>query len=188
VDGPGHALLARPALALDQHRGRRVGHLLHQHHHPAERRAGPDHRPLAEQVVQPLLQRPVLLDQVSPLERLVDELDELLATERLGEEVVGAVLHRLHRFLHGPEGGQEDDVDVGGDRLGRPQQLEAGEPRHLEVGDDQVDAAALNALEGGAAVGGQQHPVALPGERALEALAQPRIVVGDQQGGRLRHG
>ena len=188
VDGARHALLARAALALDEHGGRAVGHLVDQRHHPAEGGAGADDRALPEQVVEALLQRLVLLDQVAALQRLVDQLEQLLAAEGLGEEVVGAVLHRLHRFLDGAEGGEEDDVDVGRDRLGRAQQLEAGEARHLEVGDDEVDAAGLEALERGAAVGGEHDAVALARQRALEALAQPGIVVGDQQRGGLRHG
>ena len=188
VDGPRHALLAGAALAEDEHGGRGVGHLLDQRHHAPEGRAGADHRPLAQQVVQALLQRLVLLDELAALERLVDQLQELLAAEGLGEEVVGAVLHGLDGFLHRAERGQEDDVQVGRDGLGRAQQLEAGEPRHLEVGDDEVDAAALHALQRGASVGGQQHAVALARQRALEALAQAGIVVGDQQRGGIRHG
>jgi hypothetical protein len=181
VDGARHQLLAGAALTLDEHGGRRRRHLLDEHHHAAEGRAATDDRALAQQVVQALLQHLVPLDQLAALERLVDQLEQLLAAEGLGEEVVGAVLHRLHRLLDGAEGGEEDDVHVGRDGLGRPQQLEPGEAGHLEVGDDEVDRPVLQALEGGAAVGGEQHAIPLARQRALEALAQPRIVVGDEQ-------
>jgi hypothetical protein len=118
---------------------------------------------------------------------LVDQLDELLAPERLGQEVVGAVLHRLHGLLDGPEGGQQDHVDVWHDRLGRPQELEPGQSRHSEIRHDQVDAAGLYALERRAPVRGEHDPISLAGQRALEALAQPGIVVGHEQGRGLSH-
>src|SRR3989441_241461 len=100
VDRARHQLLTRPALALDENRRRAVGGLLDERQHPPPGRAGADHLTLGAEVLQLLLERPVLLDQIAPLEGLVDELDELLPPERLGEEVVGAVLHRLHGFLH----------------------------------------------------------------------------------------
>jgi len=134
------------------------------------------------------LPRAVLLDQVTALEGLADDAQQLRPLERLGEEVVGAILHRLYGFLDGAEGGEEDHVDVGRDRLRGVQDLDAGQPRHLEIGQDEIDAAALQALERGVAIGGHDHPKALAGEHAFEALAQPRVVVGHQETGRLRHG
>ena len=187
MDGTRHQLLAGAALALDEHGGRAVRHLLHERHEPAKRGTGPDHVALPQQVVQALLQRAVLGDQVTALERLAHDLGELGALEGLGEEVGGAVLHRPHRLLDGAEGGEQDHVDVGSDRLGLAQQLEAGEPGHLEVGEHQVHPARLQPLERGEAVGGQHHRVALAGQRALEALAHRGVVVGHQQG-RERHG
>jgi hypothetical protein len=116
------------------------------------------------------------------------DLQELLAAEGLGDEVVGPVLHGAHRLLHRAEGGQENDVDVHGDGLDGAQQLQAGEPGHLEVREHEIHAATLELLEGGAAVGGQDHAIAGARQRALETLAQPGVVVGDQEGGGLRHG
>src|SRR2546430_13505360 len=110
VAGAGDELLARSALALDEHVGRAVRHLLDERHHPAERGARADHLAPGAEVLQLLLDGTVLLDQVAPLEGLADGLQELLAPERLGEEVVGTVLHRLHRFLHGAKGGEENDI------------------------------------------------------------------------------
>src|SRR2546426_2234024 len=96
VDGAGDELLARAALALDEHGGGAVRHLFDERHHPPEGGARADHLALGAEVLQLLLEGTVLLDQVAPLEGLADELQELLAPERLGGEVVGAVLHRLH--------------------------------------------------------------------------------------------
>ena len=187
MDRAGEELLARAALALDQHRRRRRGHLLDEHHGATERRAAADDRALPQQIVQALLQHLVLLDQLAALERLVDELEQLLAPERLGEKVVGAVLHRLHGLFDGAERGQQDDVDVGRDRFRGAQQLEPREAGHLEIGEDQIDGAALQPLERGAAIGGEQHAIALTRQRALETFAKARIVVGDEQCV-LRHG
>jgi len=105
--------------APDENRRGAVGDLLDEGQHPPERGARADHLSLGANVFQLLLERLVLLDQVAPLEGLVDELQQLLAPERLGEEVVGAVLHRLDRFLDGAERRQQDHVDVGPDRLRR---------------------------------------------------------------------
>ena len=187
VDRARHQLLPGAALALDQNRRRAVGDLLDEGQHAAEGGARADHLPLGANVLELLLESPVLLDQVAPLERLVDQLDELLAPERLGREVVGAVLHRLHGFLDGAEGGQQDHVDVRHDRLGGPQELEPGEARHPEVGDDEVDAAGLNPFQRRSPVRGEHHPIAFAGQGALEALPQAGVVIGDEQSRGLSH-
>ena len=106
--------------------------------------------------------------------------DELRALERLREEVGGAVLHRLHRLLDGAEGGQHDEVDFGRHGLRPRQELEPGQAWHLEVRQDEVDAAGLQPLERGLAVRRQHDGVALAREHAVEALAHGRIIVRHQ--------
>src|SRR5207244_13588340 len=108
VDRAGDELLAGAALALDEHRRGAAGDLLEERHHPAERGARADDRALLEQVVEPLLERAVLLDQVSALEGLADQAQELGALERLGEEGVRALLHRLDRLPDRAEGAPAD--------------------------------------------------------------------------------
>ncbi len=181
VDGARHQLLAGAALALHEHGGRAVRHLLHQRHQPAEGGAGPDHVALPQQVVEALLQRPVLGDEIAALEGLPHHLGELGALERLGQEVGGAILHRPDRLFHGAEGGEQDHVHVGRDRLRLPEQLEAGEARHLEVGEHQVHPALPQPLQRGLAVGGEHDRVAFTRQRALQALADGGIVVGHQE-------
>ena len=175
------------ALALDEHRRRAVGDLPDERHHLLEGGTDADHVALAQQVVQPLLERAVLLDQRSALERLADHAQELGALERLGQEVDRAVLHRADRLLDGPEGRQEDHVHVGRDRLGFLQELEAGQAGHLEVGEQEVDTALAQPVERGLAVGRQDHAVAFARERALEAQAHRLIVVGHEEPRLLRH-
>ena len=116
------------------------------------------------------------------LERLADDPEQLGALERLGQEVDGAILHRLDGFLDRAERRQQDHVHVGRHGLDLPQELEPGETGHLEVRQHEVDAAGAEPLEGGGAVGGQDHGVPLAGQHALEALAHGRIVVGDEEG------
>ena len=181
MDGARHQLLAGAALALHEHGGRAVRDLLHERHQPAERRAGPDHVALAQQIVEALLERPVLGDEVAALEGLPHHLGELGALERLGEEVGGPVLHGPDRLLHGAEGGEQDHVHVGRDRLGLPQQLEAGEARHLEVGEHEIHPALPQPLQRGLTVGGEQDRVAFTRQRALETLPDGGIVVGHQE-------
>src|SRR5262249_7949787 len=187
VDRAGEELLARATLALDQHRRRRRRHLLDEHHRATEGRAATDDGALPQQIVEALLQQLVLPDQLAALERLVDELEQLLAPERLGEEVVGAILHCLDGLLDGAERGEEDDVHVGRDGFRGAQQLEPREARHLQIGEDQIDGAALQPLERGTAVGGEEHAIAFTRQRALETFAQAWIVVGDEQRV-IRHG
>ena len=187
MDGARHQLLARPALAVDEHGGGAVGHLIHQGHHGPERRAHPDEVALGEEIVQAPLESQVLRDELSALERLADDADQLGALEGLGEEVHRPVLHRRHRLLDGAEGGEQDHVDVGHRRLDLAQQLEPGEARHAQVGEEQVHPALAQAIERGLAVGGEHHGVPLAGEGALQALPHRGVIVGDEKGGGLSH-
>jgi len=128
-----------------------------------------------------------LLDERAALQRLAHHAEELGALQRLGEEVDGAILHGTHRFLHRPEGGEDDHVHVGSNGLGLFQELEAGEAGHLQVGEEEIDAALAQPIEGGLAVLGQHHSVSLAAERALETLAHRGVVVGYQQHGLVTH-
>jgi hypothetical protein len=82
---------------------------------------------------------------------------------------------------------KEDDVDVGSEGLGRAQELDARQPRHLQVAQDEIEPAILDVLEGGSAVRGEDHAIACARQRALETLAQAGIVVRDEERRRLRH-
>ncbi len=182
-----HAFLPSTALALDEDGGRAVRHLLDERHHAAEGGAAADHGALGPEVFELLLECAVLLDQRASLERLADDLQQLLAAERLGDEVVGAVLHRVDGFFDRAERGEEDHVDVRRQGLGRAEQLDAGEPGHLEIAEDQVETPTLDAVERGAAVGREHDAIAGAGQRALQAFAQSGVVVGDEERRPFRH-
>src|SRR5262249_47456718 len=83
---------------------------------------------------------------------------------------------RAARLFHGAEGGEDDHVHVGRSRFCLLQELEAGKTGHLEVREEEIDATLAKPIEGGLAVVGQHHSVALTGERALEALAHRGVV------------
>jgi hypothetical protein len=71
------------------------------------------------------LERAVLGDERLPLRRLAHALDDRHALERLLDEVVRALAHRLHRGLHRAVGGHHHHLGVGRELLQRAQQLEA---------------------------------------------------------------
>ena len=64
------------------------------------------------------------------LERLLHRLQQHVALERLGEEVVRAVLHRADRRLHRAVGGHEDHLDVRTERPGGGEELLPVHARH----------------------------------------------------------
>src|SRR5262249_58793050 len=74
------------ALTLNENRGRAVGDLLDERHHSTKRRTRADHGALPQQGIQALLERAVLLDEVTTLQRLADHALQLRALDRLGEE------------------------------------------------------------------------------------------------------
>ena len=80
--------------------------------------------------------------RVAQLERALDLEAHDLGRERLDEEVERAELHRLDRGLDGAEGGDDHRRAVGIELAHRAQHLDAVEPFHLEIGDDEVGAAS----------------------------------------------
>ena len=111
VDGARDALLARAALAGDEHGASRVvGDALRRGRRSGASprsgrgaRAARSRRDLRAQAL-------VLGDDRALLERLVDEGAKLGGRERLGDEVVGAALHRVDRRLERRVRGHHDDL------------------------------------------------------------------------------
>ena len=82
-------------------------------------RAAADDAVEPEAIVQLRAQLGVLLLQPALAERRLQHLRELHQLERLDQEVDGAALDRLHRFVDAAEAGHDDaaDVRVAGERL-----------------------------------------------------------------------
>ena len=73
------------------------------------------------------------------LERLADDPDQLGALERLGQEVDGAILHRLDGFLDGAERRQQDHVHVGS----TADEQRVVRDEHVRSAHDLFDAGAI---------------------------------------------
>jgi len=186
VQGAGDQLLAGAALALDEDgRGcvRDLGDDLGQLLHPG---AVTDDFGVAPALPPRLLVRDHVARVVVALAgRLGDDRLELGVLERLGEEVEGAGLHRLHGAVHPAVRRHDDDgyVRVAGHHLA--QEAEAVHFRHDEIGHDYIGAIALEGGEGLLAIGGHLHLVTFPLERGRKDLPQVLFVIDDEDA--IRH-
>ena len=142
--------------------------------------AAADHvRELVRQAERPL-QQDVLLAQLAVLDLLADLHLEQVDVERLAQVVARAEPHRLDGAVGRRKRGDHDAEDVLVDLLGGAQHLDAAQIRHLDVGDQQVDRLALERVDRGAAVLGQQHLVALAAEHDRQQLAHRSLIVDDE--------
>ena len=152
VDRLRDQLLAGPGLALDQHRRTDRPDLLDQVEHLADLRALGNHvvkMIVAAHLLAKLLE---LVDQLAALEDPLDQEAEMVGVVGLGDEIVGAGLHRPQRLGRVAEGGQHDHADrqLLGAHLG--QQVEPTQVGHAQVGDHQVVSLGAKLVPGGSAV------------------------------------
>ena len=180
VDGPGHQLLAHPALAGDEHgrvRGRGAAHRV-----PDLLEGGAAaHHPVA--VVEDELQAAVLLDEPLLPERVAGGDQDALALRGLLDEVPGPELHRLDRGLDRPVAGQDHHRGRGVPLLEPLQDLEPVHLRHLDVEEDEVRRLLLGDLQPHRAARGEEHLVPLVLEDHLEGGADRVVVVDDEHPG-----
>ena len=182
VDGLRDELLARAAGALDQDRGLRRGGLADHVEEPLHRGGAADDVLQAVARVEPLVQLAVLALQIPGAQGAGEHEVELVEVHGLREEVLRAELHRLHRRLHRPVGG-EQDADRGGVAGARlAQEREAVAAGHADVGEHHVDRLALERLERGGGRFGQDDLV-VAAQRSAEALAGVALVVHDEHDG-----
>ena len=188
VDGLRDQPLAGARLAGQQDRavgaGDRLDHLEHVEHRLA---AADDVRELVRQPERPLQQH-VLLPQLAVLDLLADLHLQQIDVERLAQVVAGAEPHRLDGGVGRRERRDHDAEDVLVDLLGGAQHLDAAHVGHLDVGDQQVDRLALEEVDRGAAVLGEQHLVALAPQHDRQQLAHRPLVVDDEDARRAAIG
>ena len=180
VDQPRQLLLAGARLAEQQHRGVGWGRQLGQPYrlapagtHP-QRLAPGRRRAAAGPQVGQLAPHPRLLDGA------VDDHGEVLGRGGLEQVFEGAGLHALDRRRHRAVAGEDDHRQAG---LGAGDPAEQGQAvlaRHLEVGDDDVDAGEPPVVEGGAGVRRRAHLEALAGEDGGQRFADVGLVVDHQ--------
>ena len=117
---------------------------------------------------------------IGPLHRLVDQDPQPAEVDRLGQVVIGALLHRLHRGLDGGIAGEEDDR--GGGQLAAKglQQLEPIQARHDQIGDDDRRAKGQSLFEGLGAVGRLLDLEAPGGKEISKPGARCLLVIDDQ--------
>ena len=179
VDRAGEELLAGPALTLEQHGGVGRGHPLRLGLHRADRRRLPDDRRHRA--------RPAVLEQErlalprAPLDRARDEKAEKVRLDRLGDEVLGAALHRVHGGLDRAERGHHDHRKGGVEGSRR---VEDGEPvraGEAPVGQDEIDRLARLQELDRLGPGGDPPDVEIFGPKhLLEHRAQGVLVFDDE--------
>jgi hypothetical protein len=186
VDGAGEHLLARAALALEEHGRLVLRGALDQLQHLDHRRRGRDDRPLADRALHVALEELVRAAELLPLAGLAQREQDLRGLEGLREVVVGAAPHGLDGEVGGAVSRHQDHGDAGQLAHELRQELEPVHAGHAHVAERHVHGLALDQGERRSAVPGRQHLVALRGEHQLQALAQGVVVVRDQDA--LAHG
>ena len=131
---------------------------------------------------------PALLDPpLAVLQALGDRRLDVLDAERLRQVVRDALPHRLDRRFGRRERRHDQRVDVGPDLLGLLDQLHAVHPRHAQIGDQQVESIALEAIERGFAVGDVLGRVPLPVQHPRKELRDLFFVVNYENTYRCDH-
>ncbi len=181
VQRPGRELLAGAGLAGDQHgaRGRRDGfqQVIEIAHHPARADQPVDAIALFELRAQV----GVLGPQPPLLERRAEHVQQRVELERLGDEVGGALLDRVHRVLHGAEAGDHDRDDVRVALERRVQDVTPIDAREPQIGEQDVEGECRQPFERLLATVCLLDQEPMIGEPLGDRLAERRLVVYDQQ-------
>ena len=119
-------------------------------------------------------------DVVQP-RRLLDGLGQGGGGHRLDEVAQRPLLHGLDRGLGAGVAGHEDHRDVQVPGADGPQELEAVEPRHVDVGQDGVEGAAGQDLQGRRPVSGRLHRPAGVTQDLAPHLEQGALVIHEEQ-------
>ena len=109
---------------------------------------------------------------------------QLGQVERLEQVVVGAFLHGRHGRLDAAVGRQQKRLQVGLPLLELLQQLDAVDPRQVQVEDGHVEARLGGDLQGLLAAAGVGDGQALALEAADQRAAHLLVVVHEQQADR----
>src|SRR5690606_19375886 len=118
----------------------------------------------------------------------VEQVEELPQLEGLGEVPHGPEVAGLG--AHVAVGAQHDDGDLTGGHGILPEtgrELPAVHHRHHQVEQDELGRHRAQALEGLAAIARAPHTVALTLEDLGESVENVRIVIHDQDHGRVHH-
>ena len=158
MEQPRQQLLAGAALAQDQHRRRQLGHPLHEIDDVADLLARADQELALALLGDLRAQGDDLAVEILPLAGIPHQRPELVVVEILGDVVVGAVLHRLHRGLDLVDRRDHDALDEAVVLLDDPQHVEAADARQADVLQDEVDVLVLQQPQGCLAARHAQRP------------------------------
>ena len=140
---------------------------------------------LAELLLEPLL--PV--DEPATLECLVDEVDDLLGSEWLGQVVVGPALDGVDRGGDRALAGDDDHLGRRPAPLDAVEELEATHARQREIGEDDVPFLLLQLRHRQRRALHRLHLVTLGAQGVAQSLTHQEIVVDAKDAGLPgRHG
>ena len=159
VQQPREQLLARAALAEDQHRRRQLRHLVHEIDDVADLLARADQELALALLGDLRAEGDDLAVEILPLAGVAHERPQLVVVEVLGDVVIGAVLHRLHGGLDLVDRRDHDALDQAVVLLDDPQHVEAADAREPDVEQDQIDVFLLEQRQRGLAAGDRQDAV-----------------------------
>ena len=132
-------------------------------------------RALADDVVEAragrerLPQPAILLDQAAPFGRALDgQTEDVVGRQRLQQVVERPRPHGFDCGLDAPVAGDHDHDDVGIQLEGAGQHLHPIDPGHLEIGEDDLGALALEQRQRTLTVGRRQAGIVLPAEEAAQ--------------------
>jgi len=140
-------LLAGAALAGDEDGGVGVGDAADHRRHLANRRARADDRRNRRRDIHRRAQATDFAVDREVIERALQRDDERVELHRLGQIVVGARPHRFDRGVVGTHARQHDGEQVGVAHAQLVAELDARQPRHLDVRDDDIDIVVPHPFE-----------------------------------------
>ena len=123
----------------------------------------------------------VLLPELALLESVAHLHLQLVDVERLAQVIVRPKAHRLDRGIRRRERCNHDAKDVGVEALRASKHVDASHVGHLDVGDEQIEPAALEAIDRRAPVFGQRHVIPLAAQDDRQQLAHRSLVVHDKE-------
>ena len=179
VEEPRQELLARAALAENQHGRRKLRDLVHEFDDLADLLARPDVELAVALFGHLRAERHDLAIQILPFARVPHQRAELVVVEILRDVVVGAVLHRLHGSFDLVDGRDHDALDQAVVLLDDAEDVEAADAGQANVLQHHVDFLLAERREGGLAARHGQNPIVSP-EDGRNRVPHALIVVADQ--------
>jgi hypothetical protein len=179
VNEPREQLLARAALAQNEHGGVQLRHPVHEVHDVPHGAARPDQEFPVGLLGHLGAERHDLPVEVLALGGVAHERAERVVVEILRDVVVGAVLHRLHGRLDLVDGRDHDELDERVILLDDAEDLEAADAGQPDVEQHEVDVLFPQQRQRGfPARRGQDAVVGFEDRR--EDLPHPLVVVDDE--------